>query len=367
MGHKGALAKHGFGSGIVRAVYLALSRHVIIFDMAIDDKTAPNEDNSILDQARQVFALESEAIAQLSTRLTADFERAVQLVLGCHGRVVVTGIGKSGAIGRKLASTFASTGTPALFLHAAEGLHGDLGMVAPGDVLVAISYTGRTQDITSILPVVRDMQVPIVAITGKRDSFLAAESDCILDVSVEREACPLNLAPTSSTTASLAMSDALAICVMTARRFGHDDFARFHPGGTLGKTSKLRVEELMRTGERLARAEAGATMRETIRAITHAQSGAAVVIDANRVLVGYLTDGDIRRGLLRCDNAETWLRSPVEKTMTRTPLLFAPQMMAIDALRALQERGVADAPVVDEQNRPLGVLDVQELLRAGLV
>lgn len=335
--------------------------------MAIHDKTMLVAENSIREQARQVFALESEAIAQLSTRLTEDFERAVQLVLSCHGRVVVTGIGKSGAIGRKLASTFASTGTPALFLHAAEGLHGDLGMVAPGDVLIAISYTGRTQDITAILPVVRDMEVPIIAITGKRDSFLAAESDCVLDVSVEREACPLNLAPTSSTTASLAMCDALAVCVMTARRFGHDDFARFHPGGTLGKTSKLRVEELMRQGERLAIVEESATMRQIVHEITHAQSGAAIIVDQNRVLVGYLTDGDVRRGLLGCENAALWLRSPVEKAMSRTPLLFAPQMMAIDALRALQERGVGDAPVVDAQNRPVGILDVQELLRAGLV
>ncbi len=336
------------------------------FRMTSDRSTTPTN-NSILHQARQIFEIESQAIAQLSTRLDAQFERAVQLVLDCRGRVVVTGIGKSGAIGRKIASTFASTGTPSLFLHAAEGLHGDLGMVAPGDVLVAISYAGRTPDLLSILPVVRDMKVPIIAITGKRDSLLATESDIVLDVSVEREACPLNLAPTSSTTASLAMGDALAICAMTVRGWSHDDFARFHPGGTLGKTSKLRVEELMRTGQRLAIVLANATMREVLKAITHAQSGAAVVVDANRVLVGYITDGDVRRHLLNCDNAEDWLRSDVQSNMTRSPLSFAPPMMAIDALRALQERGVDDAPVVDENNHPVGVLDVQELLRAGLV
>ena len=323
--------------------------------------------SSLLEQARQVFDLESAAVAQLSTRLDANFERAVQLVLGCQGRVVVTGVGKSGAIGRKIASTFASTGTPSLFLHAAEGLHGDLGMVAPGDVLVAISYGGRTLDLLSILAVVRDMEVPIIAITGKRDSRLATESDIVLNVGVEREACPLNLAPTCSTTASLAMGDALAICAMTARGWSHDDFARFHPGGTLGKSSKLRVEDVMRTGERLALVTENTTMREALQAITRAQSGAAVVINAHRVLVGYITDGDVRRGLLNCDNAENWLHSDVQSAMTRSPLSFAAPMMAIDALRALQERGVDDAPVVDEQNRAVGVLDIQELLRAGLV
>jgi arabinose-5-phosphate isomerase len=172
-------------------------------------------ERNLLATARNVFQLESEAIAQLSTRLDGRFERAVQLVLDCRGRVVVTGVGKSGAIGRKLASTFASTGTPALFLHATEGLHGDLGMVAPGDVLIAISYTGRTSELTSILPVVKDMSVPVIAITGKADSYLGAEADIVLDVSVEREACPLNLAPTSSTAATLAMGDALAVCAMT--------------------------------------------------------------------------------------------------------------------------------------------------------
>lgn len=326
----------------------------------------------ILAQAQRVLQIESDAVAQLSTRLRDEssgneFVSAVQLVLDCRGRVVVTGIGKSGAIGRKIAATFASTGTPALFLHAAEGLHGDLGMVAPGDVLIALSYTGRTADLTSILPVVRDMGVPIIAITGKRDSILAAVANCVLNVAVEREACPLNLAPTASTTASLAMGDALAVCVMTARRFSHDDFARFHPGGALGQASKLRVGELMRTGERLAIVPDSATMRQTLQAITAAGSGAVAVVGADRVLVGYLTDGDVRRQLLHCDNAETLLDTNVQSAMTPTPLAFSPQMMAIEALRALQERGVDDAPVVDENNRPLGLLDVQELLRAGLV
>lgn len=322
---------------------------------------------ALLEQARAVFQIESEAIARLGAQLDERFERAVRLLLDCRGRVVVTGVGKSGAIGRKLASTLASTGTPALFLHAAEGLHGDLGMVAPGDVLLAISYSGRTDDLTAILPVVRDMGVPVIAVTGRADSYLATHADVALDIAVEKEACPLNLAPTSSTAAALAMGDALAICAMGARSFSHDDFARFHPGGTLGRASKLRVGELMRSGERLAVVEETATMREAIQAITDAQGGATVVVNAEGALCGYLTDGDVRRHLLCCEDDTAPLRAPVTSAMTRNPLSFAPPMLAVDALRALQERGVADAPVVDEENHPVGILDVQELLRAGLV
>lgn len=321
---------------------------------------------SILEQAREILMIESEAIAGLSTRLDESFERAVQRVLDCKGRVVVTGVGKSGAIGRKLASTFASTGTPALFLHAAEGLHGDLGMVAPGDVLLAISYSGRTGDLTGLIPVVKDMGVSIIALTGKPDSYLGAEADIVLDISVEKEACPLNLAPTSSMAAALAMGDALAVCAMTARRFTHDDFARFHPGGTLGRASKLRVEELMRSGERLAIVPESATMRDAAREITRAQGRATLVVTEDGTLAGYVSNGDMRRLLLREDGCEL----PdvlVTEVMTRTPLSFHPTTMAVEALRALQERGISAAPVVDENDKVVGILDVQELLRAGLV
>ena len=202
----------------------------------------------ILDAAREVLRVESEAVAALSARLDENFERAVALLLECRGRVVVTGVGKSGAIGRKLASTLASTGTPALFLHAAEGLHGDLGMVTNGDVLLALSYSGRTDDLTGILPVVKQMGVPIIAMTGNRNSYLAAQADVILDIGVAKEACPLNLAPTASTTAMLALGDALAVCAMQERGFTSEHFARFHPGGALGRGLTLRVGDLMRTG-----------------------------------------------------------------------------------------------------------------------
>ena len=322
---------------------------------------------TIQDKAREVLAIESAAIEKMSARLDERFERAVELLLNCSGRVVVTGVGKSGAIGRKLASTLASTGTPALFLHAAEGLHGDLGMVAPGDVLMAISYSGRTDDLTGILPVVKAMGVAVIALTGNANSFLAAHADVVLDISVDKEACPLNLAPTASTTAALAMGDALAVCAMGARHFTSEDFARFHPGGTLGRGLTLRVADLMRTGERLALVPETATIRETISAITEAMSGSALVTSAAGVLTGYLTDGDVRRFLVSTPDAELLLKSPVADFMTRTPLSLSPDMHALEALRALQERGVDDAPVVDEDDVPVGVLDVQELLRAGLI
>lgn len=324
-------------------------------------------EKTIQDKAREVLTIESEAIARLSARLDETFEHAVQLVLECKGRVVVTGVGKSGAIGRKLAATFASTGTPSLFLHASEGLHGDLGMVAPGDVLVALSYSGRTDDLVGILPVIKAMDVPIIALTGNATSFLGAHADVILDISVEKEACPLNLAPTASTAAALAMGDALAVCTMSARHFTSEDFARFHPGGTLGRGLTLRVADLMRTGERLALVPETASIREVIVAITEAMSGSALVVDADGLLNGYLTDGDVRRLLVHTEDAEQLLKTKVSQFMTRTPLSLSPQMLALEALRALQERGVDDAPVVDERGAPVGVLDVQELLRAGLV
>lgn len=319
---------------------------------------------SILEAARAVLRIESEAVAALAARLDESFSAAVQLLLDCQGRVVVTGVGKSGAIGRKLASTLASTGTPALFLHAAEGLHGDLGMVTGGDVLVALSYSGRTDDLTGILPVIKDMGVPVIALTGNRNSYLAAQADVILDISVSREACPLNLAPTASTAAMLALGDALAVCAMQARGFTSENFARFHPGGALGRGLTLRVADLMRSGDRLATVPETASVRDAMAAITAAQAGAAVVTDAAGQLSGYLTDGDVRRVLLRDGDA---LSLPVRELMTRTPLTLNPQTSALEALRALRERGVDDAPVVDENNQPVGVMDVQELLRAGVL
>ena len=228
---------------------------------------------SVLEIARRVLSIESAAIDALSARLGEPFECAVALLTQCQGRVVVTGLGKSGAIGRKLASTLASTGTPALFVHATEALHGDLGMVARGDVLLAISYSGRSDELLGMLPVVRGMDVPVIALTGNLESYLARQSDVALDTSVEKEACPLNLAPTSSTTAALALGDALAICLMETRGFAIPDFARFHPGGALGRGAALTVGDLMRTHNRIALCPERASVREALQEITPRRFG----------------------------------------------------------------------------------------------
>jgi arabinose-5-phosphate isomerase len=234
-------------------------------------------------------------------------------------------------------------------------------------VLVALSYSGRTDDLLAILPVVKSMGVPVIALTGNTQSFLADHADAVLDVGVTKEACPLNLAPTSSTTAALAMGDALAICVMDQRKFSSEDFARFHPGGTLGRGLTLRVADLMRTESRLAILTEEITLRQALAAITEAVTGAAIIVNADGKLSGYLTDGDVRRLLVHSQNADELLRQNVAKIMTRSPLAFSPGQLALEAMRSLQERGVDDAPVVDENNTPVGLLDVQELLRAGLM
>lgn len=320
-----------------------------------------------LESARRVLTLESEAIAQLAKRLDRSFEAAIDLIWECRGRVVVTGLGKSGAIGRKIASTLASTGTPALFLHAAEGLHGDLGMVAPGDVLLAISYSGRSDELLTLIPAVRAMGVPVIALTGSSQNYLALNAHIALDASVEREACPLNLAPTSSTTVALALGDALAIALMEKRGFAPADFLRFHPGGTLGRGANLTVNDLMRTGDRIALCSQEVTFRDVLEAITHAGAGAAILVDENGQLAGYLTDGDLRRHLLLATDPTLLLHSKASQHMTRSPLALRGEMAALDALRLLQERRLNDAPVVDEENRPVGWLEDQELMRAGLM
>lgn len=320
----------------------------------------------VLDIARRVLAIESAAIDAMAHRLGEPFERAIALLTNCRGRVVITGLGKSGAIGRKIASTLASTGTPALFLHAAEALHGDLGMVARGDILLAISYSGRSDELLGMLPVVRGMDVPVIALTGNLESYLARQADVALDTSVEKEACPLNLAPTSSTTATLALGDAIAICLMETRGFQIPDFARFHPGGALGRGAALTVGDLMRTGDRLALCDERAIVKTALQEITRAGAGAALITGDAGLLIGYLTDGDVRRHLLQAPDATQHLLSPISKWMTRSPLTLRPIMPALEALRLLQSRTFNDAPVVDEMNKPVGWLEIGELLKAGL-
>mgnify|MGYP001770791065 CR=1 FL=1 len=318
------------------------------------------------DIAREVLRIEAQSILRLIDRLDERFERAVQMILSCKGRVVTTGMGKSGAIARKVAATFASTGTPAFFLHPAEGVHGDLGMVTGEDVVLALSTSGETDELLAILPALKRIGVQLIAMVGRTESTLAQAADVVLDVSVEREACPYNLAPTASTTAMLAMGDALAITVMQERRFTPEDFAVFHPAGTLGRRLLLRVHDVMRTGDSVAVVHQARPLREVLFAITRANAGAACIVNDEGVLEGIITDGDIRRHLLR-DVAN--LDRPAEELMTRTPYVVRGNPLAIEALHLFESLPVkiGEMPVLDDSGKPVGMLMLKDLLRTGIV
>lgn len=321
-------------------------------------------------EGRRVLSEAARALDALAARLDKDaWQAAVRLILDTTGRVVVTGMGKSGNVGRKLAGTLASTGTRAFFLHPAEGVHGDLGMLAPEDVAVALSYSGETDEILAILPAVSRLAVPIVALTGSERSTLAQASKVVLNVAVEREAWE-NLAPTTSTTAMIAVGDALAVTVMVARNFTPEDYARLHPAGTLGRRLTLRVSDIMRTGDAVAVVSDDAVLRDAVLAITRAHAGAAIVVDSSQTVVGLITDGDIRRHLL---DAEDPRLRPVRSLMNAAPGTVSPDLLAVEGLRRLAEfhpgagQFVGEAPVVDTQNRPVGMLMLKDLTKAGIV
>ncbi len=319
----------------------------------------------IAEEVREVLRVEAEALERLCEEVDEGaLERAVKLILNCKGRVVVTGMGKSGAIGRKIAGTLAATGTPSLFLHPAEGVHGDLGMVTGDDVVLALSFSGETEELVQILPMLKRIGAKIIAMTGRENSTLAKEADVVLKVNVEREACPFNLTPTASTTAMLALGDALALAAMRERRFTKEDLAKFHPGGILGRRLLLRVRDLMRTGDRMAVIHQDSPVRDALFAITKAQAGATHVVDDEGKLAGIVTDGDLRRAIMRDEKV---LHRPVREIMTRRPITIEPDKLATEALRLMQERQIDDLPVVDDKGRPVGMLDVQDLLRAGIV
>jgi arabinose-5-phosphate isomerase len=311
-----------------------------------------------LETARRVLRIEAEAIAGLLERLDERFSRAVELLFGCRGRVVVTGMGKSGLIGRKIAATFASVGTPALFLHPAEALHGDLGMLVQNDALLAVSYGGDTEEILELLAPVKRLGIPLVTLTGNLNSPLARASDVALDIGVKEEACSLNLAPTASTTAALAMGDALAIALLERRGFREEDFARLHPGGRIGKRLE-RVESLMHTGENLPRVSPGTLIPDVIYEISRKGLGmAAVVEDANR-LAGIITDGDLRRLMER--EKQRALEMTAAECMTRNPVTIRRTELAAAALRLMEQRKITSVLVVDEADRLEGVLHIHDL------
>lgn len=320
---------------------------------------------AILDEARKVIDAEARAVAALTERLDGSFEQAVRLILTSPGRVVVSGMGKSGLIGQKIASTMASTGTPAFFLHPAEGIHGDLGMIMKGDVVIAISNSGETEELLRILPVVKRLGASLVALSGRPDSTLARTADIHLDVSVAEEACPLGLAPTSSTTATLAMGDALAVALLVERGFKAEDFALFHPGGALGKKLLLRVEDLMHRDGAIPLVLETTPMKEALFVITAKGLGVTGVTTDDGSLMGVITDGDLRRALER---GEDILLATAGSLMRRGPKRIRRQELAAAALQLMERYAITSLFVFDDDasSAPCGVLHLHDLLKAGI-
>ena len=318
----------------------------------------------ILKRAKEVFKIEAQAIANLSAKLDDNFIKAVEAIYNCSGRVVVSGMGKTGIIGQKISATLSSLGTPSIWLHSAEAAHGDLGRVTKEDVVIILSHSGETEETKNLLPVLKKIGARLIAITGNKNSTLAKYSDMVLDVSVKKEACTLGLAPTSSTTAALAMGDALAVCLMEKKCFKEKDFALYHPGGLLGKRLLLKVEDIMRKGKANPIVREEAIVKDVLYAITGARAGAASVIDKSGRLSGIFTDGDLRRHLER--NTDLASRK-VKEVMTKNPITIQPRRLAVEALRILEEKKIDELPVVDERAKPVGMLDIQDVLRAGLV
>ncbi len=313
--------------------------------------------------ARRTIKMESEAVAALEERIGADFERACELLLQTQGRVIVTGMGKSGHIARKIAATLASTGTPAFFVHPGEASHGDMGMITPQDSVIALSNSGAVAEIVSLLPLLKRMGTRLISMTGNDQSALAKASDVHLNTGVETEACPLDLAPTSSTTTALVMGDALAIALLEARGFTADDFAFSHPGGTLGKKLLLKVEDVMRSGEAIPQVEPDTPLSEALLEISNKGLGMTTVLDKQGQLAGIFTDGDLRRTLkARIDINET----PMARLMSTGAKTATPGMLAAEAMRIMEENEISSLVVVNEDNTVAGVIHLMHLLHAGL-
>ncbi|HYB51712.1 MAG TPA: KpsF/GutQ family sugar-phosphate isomerase [Burkholderiaceae bacterium] len=324
----------------------------------------PRAGESALALARAVIEVEAQAIAALGARLDGAFLHAVDLLLDCRGRVVVSGIGKSGHIGRKVASTLASTGTPAMFVHAAEAAHGDLGMVTPGDVFLAFSNSGSSPELMTIVPIFKREGTPLIAVTGSKTSPLAQAADVHLDCRVEREACPLNLAPTSSTAAMLALGDALAIACLDARGFGTQDFARSHPGGALGRRLLMRVADIMRTGQAIPTVARSASVMEALHEISRKQLGMTAIVESDGRLAGIFTDGDLRRLLERGADVRATV---VADVMTVAPLTIGADALAAQAAQLLDAHRKNQLLVLDAQGRLVGALHTHDLMAAKVI
>jgi arabinose-5-phosphate isomerase len=331
--------------------------------MPPDPLPVPPRRANALELARTVLRIEAQAVAVLADRLDDAFLRAVELLLACRGRVVISGVGKSGHVGRKVAATMASTGTPAMFVHAAEAAHGDLGMITRSDVLVALSYSGETAELLTIVPTLKREGTPLVAITGAAGSSLARHADVHLDVRVDKEACPLNLAPTSSTTAMLALGDALAVACLDARGFGPADFARSHPGGALGRRLLTKVEDVMATGEAVPSVPVTATVMEAVREISRKRLGMTAVLEADGRVAGIFTDGDLRRLL---ESGASVRDMAVAQVMTRSPLTIGPGALAAEAAQLIESTRRNQLLVVDD-GRLVGALHAHDLTAARVL
>ncbi|MFG6137580.1 KpsF/GutQ family sugar-phosphate isomerase [Halomonas sp. B23F22_10] len=326
-----------------------------------DDSSFPA---GLLASAERTLRLEQQAVGALVERLDGDFERACELMLACRGRVVVTGMGKSGHIGSKIAATLASTGTPSFFVHPGEASHGDLGMITPGDVVLALSNSGETAEVTALLPLIKRLGAPLISMTGRPGSTLARHAEAHLDAGVEREACPLDLAPTSSTTAALALGDALAVALLESRGFTAEDFALSHPGGSLGKRLLLKVSDLMHQGSRLPKVALGSPLRDALLEITRQGLGFTCVIAPDGLLAGVYTDGDLRRTL---DQFSDLSSLTVDQVMTVPGKRVSPDTLAAEAVRLMEDNRITALAVVGDDGRPVGALHMHDLLASGVI
>lgn len=319
--------------------------------------------NSINELAKDVLDIEAKAILRLKNNIGDDFDKAVDILYNCKGRVIVTGMGKSGLIGKKIAATMSSTGTPAYFLHPAESTHGDSGVITRNDVIIAISNSGETQELLNLLPLIKRFGCEMIGMTGNLNSTLAKTSEVTLDISVEREACPLGKAPTASTTATLAMGDALAVCLMEKKGFTKEDFLMYHPSGKLGKGLTYKVRDLMITGDKMPVVSDDETFTDVINTISEYKLGMAMVVDSDRKLSGVLTDGDIRRTVIKYQDIS---KLRIKDVMTSNPKRITSDAYAASALNLMEKFSITVLAVVDENNIPVGVIHVHDLLRAGV-
>ena len=317
---------------------------------------------SMNELAKEVFDIEANSILRLKNNIGEAFDKAIDIMYSCKGRVIITGMGKSGLIGKKIAATLTSTGTPSYFLHPAESTHGDSGIITKEDVVVAISNSGETQELLNLLPLIKRFGVKMIGMTGKLNSTLAQASDVVLDISVEREACPLNKAPTASTTATLAMGDALAVCLLKKRGFTEEDFLIFHPSGALGKGFLYKVSDLMKT-EDLPVAHENDKFSKVVEIITEHKLGMAMILSPSGELFGVLTDGDIRRTLMKFGDTSNLI---IKDVMTVNPKRITANSYGASALNLMEKYSITALAVVDESNRPIGVIHIHDLLKAGV-